>query len=94
MRSVIISVCLLFCSAHTALLAAAPSKDRIDFYYGIAEGNFLVGDLNGAERGIEQILRIDPDHVPALTLKTRIMLDRGKAATALEAAERAMEART
>lgn len=91
MRSVIISVCLLFCSAHTALLAAAPSKDRIDFYYGIAEGNFLVGDLNGAERGIEQILRIDPDHVPALTLKTRVMLDRGKAATALEAAERAME---
>ena len=91
MRFVVICVCLLLCLAHAAKLCAAPSTDRIDFYYGIAEGNYLIGDLNGAERGIEQILRIDPDYVPALTLKARVMLDQGEGTSAIEAAEQAIE---
>ena len=91
MRPVMISLYLLLCSTHTAIPGTEPRTDRIDFYYGIAEGNYLVGDLNGAERGIEQMLRIDPDHVPALTLRARAMLHRGKATTALKAVERAME---
>lgn len=72
-------------------LNAAPKTERIDFYYGIAEGNYLVGDLGGAERGIEQMLRIDPNHLPALTLKARVLLDAGRPDAALEAADRAIE---
>lgn len=72
-------------------LSAAPTAERIDFYYGIAEGNYLIGDLGGAERGIEQMLRINPDHIPALTLKARVLLDARQAEAALEAADRAIE---
>ncbi|HBR95153.1 MAG TPA: hypothetical protein DEA90_13410 [Opitutae bacterium] len=69
---------------------AAPSTDRIEFYYGIAEGNYLIGDLQGAERGIKQILRLNPNYLPALTLQARAMLDQGKSESALAAAERAL----
>lgn len=71
-----------------SLTSAAQKTDRIELYYGIAEGNYLVGDLGGAERGIEQMLRIDPEYLPALTLKARVMLDQGKPELALEAADR------
>jgi tetratricopeptide (TPR) repeat protein len=70
---------------------AKPAKDRVDLYYGMAEGNYLVGDLRGAERGINQMLRIAPDHVPALTLKARVRLDQKKPDEALQVAERAIE---
>ena len=56
-------------------LSAAPKVDLIELYHGVAEGNYLIGDLGGAERGVEQMLRIDPDYLPALTLKARVMLD-------------------
>lgn len=72
-------------------LNAAPEAERIDFYYGIAEGNYLIGDLGGAERGIEQMLRIKPDHLPALTLKARVLLDAKRPDAALAAADHAIE---
>ena len=50
----------------------------------------MIGDLGGAERGIEQMLRIDPDYLPALTLKARVLLDQNKPVQALKAAERAI----
>ena len=78
---------LLLC---LSCLDGAPQTERIEFYFGIAEGNYLVGDLGGAERGIEQILRIDPDYIPALTLKARVMLDNKRPEAALEATERAL----
>ena len=59
-------------------------------YYGLAEGNYLIGDLRGAENGINQILRIDPHYLPALKLKSRIQLDRGDGAAALELANTAL----
>ena len=59
-------------------LSAAPKIDLIELYHGVAEGNYLIGDLGGAERGVEQMLRIDPDYLPALTLKARVMLDQKK----------------
>ena len=72
------------------ILSAAPKIDLIELYHGVAEGNYLIGDLGGAERGVEQMLRIDPDYLPALTLKTRVMLDQNKPVQALKAAERAI----
>ena len=71
-------------------LSAAPKIDLIELYHGVAEGNYLIGDLGGAERGVEQMLRIDPDYLPALTLKARVMLDQNKPVQALKAAERAI----
>lgn len=71
-------------------LSAAPITNLVELYHGIAEGNYLIGDLAGAERGVEQMLRIDPDYLPALTLKARIMLDQGKPVEALTAADQAI----
>ncbi|MDQ8193154.1 tetratricopeptide repeat protein [Coraliomargarita sp. SDUM461004] len=85
-RAVILALCL----HSTCLLNAAASTERIEFYYGIAEGNYLIGDLKGAERGVEQMLRLDTNYLPALTLKARVMLDQNKSAAALVAAERAI----
>ena len=81
---------LLICCISLSL-QAEPAKDRVDLYYSMAEGNYLIGDLRGAERGIDQMLRIAPDHVPALTLQARVRLDQEKTEEALQAAERAIE---
>ncbi len=78
---------LLSCSALNAKTAAS----RLELYYGVTEGNYLIGDLKGATNGAEQMLKIDPDYVPALTLKARIKLDQGEAEAALTAADRAIE---
>jgi tetratricopeptide (TPR) repeat protein len=80
---------LLICVSGFCL-SAAPKTDLVELYHGIAEGNYLIGDLVGAEQGIEQMLRIDPDYLPALTLKARVMLDQNKPAELLAAADRAI----
>lgn len=72
-------------------LHAGPEATRIEFYYGIAQGNYLIGDLEGASRGVEQLLKLDPDYTPALTLNARILLDQDKPEPALEYVERAIE---
>jgi len=76
---------LSYCTAY-----AKSEATRIDFYYGIAEGNYLIGDLQGAANSVEQMLKIDADYVPALTLKTRIKIDQGEPQVALEAANHAI----
>lgn len=80
----------LFLYVSGLYLSATPKTNLVELYHGIAKGNYLVGDLAGAERGIEQMLRIEPDYLPALTLKARVMLDQNKPAKALEAADRAI----
>lgn len=69
---------------------ARSDTTRVDLYYGIAEGNYLIGDLQGATKGVEQIFKIEPDHIPALSLYTRIHMDQGKSADALKAVDRAI----
>jgi tetratricopeptide (TPR) repeat protein len=81
-------ICLFLLSLCT--LDAKPDATRIDFYYGIAEGNYLIGDLNGAAQVVEQMLQLDANYVPALTLSTRIHIDQGTLELALEAAEQAI----
>ena len=75
------SICLL----SLCPLCAKPGTSRLELYHGIAEGNYLIGDLKGAANGVEEMLQIDPDYLPALTLKARVQLDQGNAETALEA---------
>lgn len=72
-------------------LQAKPEATRIELYYGIAQGNYLIGDLEGASRGVEQMLKLDPDYTPAITLNSRILMDLGKPELALNAAERAIK---
>lgn len=72
--------------------AAAGNPQRLKSYYHIAEGNYLIGDLGGAERGIEQMLRLDAYYAPALALRARVRLEQGNAAEALAAAEAATRA--
>jgi tetratricopeptide (TPR) repeat protein len=81
------SICLL----SLCPLCAKPGTSRLELYHGIAEGNYLIGDLKGAANGVEEMLQIDPDYLPALTLKARVQLDQGNAETALEAAEHAIK---
>lgn len=80
---------LLFACMVSALQADRVSN-RLELYYGMAEGNYLIGDLSGADRGIEQMLRTDPDYVPALVLQARVRLDQKRPEAALEALERAI----
>lgn len=82
----------LLCTPLFCLNAADKdiTESRVQLYYGLAEGNYLVGDLRGASRGIEQILRIQPNHQPSLQLKTRVALDSGQAGLALEVIEEAI----
>jgi predicted Zn-dependent protease len=74
-------------STHSS---AEPKAQRIKLFYGIAEGNYLIGDLQGAASGIEEMLKIDPDYLPALTLKARVKLDQNDTLTALTAVDQAL----
>ncbi|MDP4610353.1 MAG: tetratricopeptide repeat protein [Opitutales bacterium] len=79
---------IALCCLPLALFGASKGDAaRIDLYYGIAEGNFFIGDLAGATSGVEQMLRIDAAHVPALTLLARIQLKQGATDNALATAE-------
>ena len=73
------------------VLQATPEATRIEFYYGIAQGNYLIGDLKGASIGVEQMLKLDPDYIPALTLNARILMDQNEPEAALSHIERAIE---
>jgi tetratricopeptide (TPR) repeat protein len=79
---------LFFLLGH---LTGAPPRERVDFYYGIAESQYLIGDLKAAESGIEQILRINSDHLPALRLKARIFLKGEDPTSALKVIEQAID---
>lgn len=63
---------------------------RLELYFGIAKGDYLIGNLQGANKGVKQILKIDPDYIPALTLDARIQIDQGQPELALESVERAI----
>ena len=84
-RHLKIAACLLLCIS----LQAADSR-QLELYYGVAEGNYLIGDLQGASRSIEAILKIEPTYVPALKLKARIELKQGQTEAALAATQEAL----
>ncbi len=74
----------------TAVQLIGAGRDRVTFYYNIAEGNYLIGDQTGAERSIEQSLRLNPTHAPSLALKAKIQLDQSQPEAALEAVTHAI----
>lgn len=86
MRFIALLLLSLLCTLH-----AKADATRIEFYYGIAEGNYLIGDLRGAAKSVEQMLKLDANYVPALTLSTRIQIDQGDPEAALRSAERVIE---
>jgi tetratricopeptide (TPR) repeat protein len=89
LRRLRLLLALLLLASHA--LHAQHNAARLSLYYGIAEGNYLIGDLKGAAKGIDEMLELDPDYLPALTLQARVKLDQGEALAALAAAERAAQ---
>jgi len=71
-------------------LDADPSKAKL--FVGMAQGNYLAGDLAGAERAVAEALKADPDHARALSLQARVKLDLDEPKAALDAIGRALEA--
>ncbi len=64
------------------------SKETL--YFGIADGNYLMGDLKGADRTLNEILKFSPQFAPALSLKARILLEQKDTQNALHFVERAI----
>lgn len=81
---------LIACLSPLSGASTSPDK-RVEMFYGVAQGNYLIGDYAGATRGCDEVLRIQPDYLPALKLKTRVLLDEGESAAAMEAVARALE---
>ncbi|WP_158279913.1 tetratricopeptide repeat protein [Coraliomargarita sinensis] len=71
-------------------LPGAAKQSRLQSYYNIAEGNYLIGDRSGAARGIEQCLRLDPEHAPSLALQSKLLLEQSEIEAALASAEAAI----
>lgn len=52
--------------------------DRAVQFHGLAQGNYLIGDKNGALKALQACLRVDPNYLPALRLKAEIHLDKSE----------------
>ena len=81
---------LLFTFIAPLMGAPIPTDKRAEMFYGIAQGNYLIGDESGAAKGIEETLRIQADYLPALKLKARLLLDQGESEAALAITEQAI----
>jgi predicted Zn-dependent protease len=68
----------------------AQQSQQLALYYGIAEGHYLIGDLQGANSSLAEILKLDPYNLLALTLKARIELKRGQNEAALSSIQAAL----
>lgn len=79
-RSLVLT-CLL-CAFLPWTPAHAAKLDRALQFHGLAQGNYLIGDAEGALRALEVCLRHDPHFLPALRLKARIHIDRDEVAAA------------
>ena len=86
----VLALVLAAAIAITGAFAAPDKPGRVELYHGIAQGNYLIGDLKGAAEAVDTMLDADPGYVPALTLRARIRLDQGDTKAALAAADRAI----
>lgn len=84
-------LCLLLLAALLGGSLHAADSRRLELYYGIAEGNYLIGDLQGARQGILQMLKLDPHYLPALGLQARVQLQAGETQAALASTQTALE---
>lgn len=78
-----------FCMLALCIQNAWANADRLQLYHHIAEGNYMIGDLAGAERGIEQMLRLDESYAPALALKARVLMEQQETERALDTSRQA-----
>ena len=70
--------------------AADIAEKQVKLFYGLAQGNYLIGDHNRALRDLEEILRIHPNYCGAYLLKARIHLDQAELPEALENIDQAI----
>ena len=66
------------------------AERQVKLFYGLAQGNYLIGDDNRALNELNEILRINPDYSRAYLLKARIYLDRLELPEALDNIEQAI----
>ncbi len=78
-RARLLVVGCLLCTLLPWLPIHAAKLDRALQFHGLAQGNYLIGDAEGALRALEACLRHDADYLPALRLKARIHIDRAEA---------------
>ncbi|MFT4901812.1 MAG: tetratricopeptide (TPR) repeat protein [Lentimonas sp.] len=81
----------LLCALALGPALNADNSKRVELYYGIAEGNYLIGDLQGASQGIAQVLKLEPNYLPALKLQTRLQLKQGETQAALDSIQAALK---
>ena len=74
---------------HTATAVDIAEK-QVKLFYGLAQGNYLIGDHNRAVRDLDEILRINPNYCRAYLLKARIDLDGKELTEALENVDQAI----
>ena len=86
-----LSLCLFAMLWLTSVCTADTQRDRIKLYFGVAEGNYLIRDFRGAQKTLDQILKIDPRHVPSLRLQTRVQLEQQRPFEALQTTTRLLE---
>lgn len=89
--SVFVHSLIIYFLIALCTLNAKPESERVDLYYGVAKGDYLIGNLQGAVKGIEQVLKLDPDYIPALVLNAQIQIDQGSPESALQSVERVIE---
>ncbi|MFP4166948.1 MAG: tetratricopeptide repeat protein [Opitutales bacterium] len=82
----------LFCSQPPAAADDADAR-RLKLYRGMAEGNYIVGNKEGAARGVEEMLKIDPEYPPALRLERRLQQEREAPDGAIETVREALRSR-
>ena len=66
------------------------AEKQVKLFYGLAQGNYLIGDHNRALRDLNEILRIHPNYSQAYLLKARIQLDQEELPEALENIDQAI----
>lgn len=83
MRFIHILIASIVCVSAQAALADTKTADRLELYYGMAQGDYLIRNYSGAENGLRQILKVNPEHLPALRLQVRIDLEQAETEAAL-----------
>ncbi len=83
LTGIVVLAALFTCVEALANGGRGAELSRVDLYFGLAQGNYLAGDLGGARHAARETLKVDPGFLPATALLARIWLDEGRPAEAL-----------
>jgi len=64
------------------------NKDALEIYFNSAQSLHQQGSLDAAEKALVRVLKLDPNHAPALKLRGQIAAESGNSAAAVESLEK------